>query len=235
MKTRNLMDSFNFAFQGIIYAIKTQRNMQIHVAASVFILILSLFFRLSRLELMLLFATISMVLVTEMINTAIEAAIDLMTNQYNIFAKIAKNVAAGAVLIAAVNAIVVAYLLFFSRLDPLSRQVLETVRQSDVHITFIALMIVMIATIAAKVYFGRGTPLSGGMPSGHAALEFASATAITFISGHILVASLSFFLALLVSQSRMEGKMHNLVEVVAGGLLGILTTVLLFQLLRIFY
>ena len=235
MKTRNLMDSFNFAFQGIIYAIKTQRNMQIHVAASVFILILSLFFRLSRLELMLLFATISMVLVTEMINTAIEAAIDLMTNQYNIFAKIAKNVAAGAVLIAAVNAVVVAYLLFFSRLDPLSRQVLETVRQSDVHITFIALMMVMIATIAAKAYFGRGTPLSGGMPSGHAALAFASATAITFISSHILVASLSFFLALLVSQSRMEGKMHNLVEVTAGGLLGVLTTVLLFQLLRIFY
>jgi diacylglycerol kinase (ATP) len=231
MKTRNLVDSFNFAFQGIIYAIKTQRNMQIHVAASVFILIMSLFFRLSRLELMILFATISMVLVTEMINTAIEAAIDLMTNQYNIFAKIAKNVAAGAVLIAAVNAIVVAYLLFFSRLDPLSRQVLETVRHSDIHITFIALMIVIIATISAKAYFGRGTPLSGGMPSGHAALAFASATAITFVSGHILVASLSYFMALLVSQSRMEGKMHNLVEVIAGGLLGILTTVLLFQLL----
>jgi len=230
MKSRNLMDSFNYAFQGIIYALKTQRNMQIHVFATIVVLLMSLFFHLNRLELVMLIATISMVLVTEMINTAIEAAIDLMTDQYNIFAKIAKNVAAGAVLIAAINAIVVAYLLFFQHLNPLSKQVLETVRQSDVHVTFIVLMVVIFATIAAKAYFGRGTPMSGGMPSGHAAVAFATATAITFISNHILVASLSFLLALLVSQSRVEGKIHSLLEVVAGALLGTILTILLFQL-----
>lgn len=230
MKSRNLMDSFNYAFQGIIYALKTQRNMQIHVFATIVVLLISLFVHLNRLELVLLIATISMVLVTEMINTAIEAAIDLMTDQYNIFAKIAKNVAAGAVLIAAINAVVVAYLLFFQHLNPLSKQVLETVRQSDVHITFIVLMVVFFTTIAAKAYFGRGTPMSGGMPSGHAAVAFATATAITFISNHILVASLSFLLALLVSQSRVEGKIHSLLEVVAGALLGTILTVLLFQL-----
>jgi len=232
MKSRNLMDSFNYAFQGIIYALKTQRNMKIHVAAAVGVLIMSLFFHLTRLELVILIATISLVMVTEMINTAIESAIDLMTDQYNIFAKIAKNVAAGAVLIAALNALVVAYLLFFQHLNPLSKQVLETVRQSDIHITFIVLMVVILATITAKAYFGRGkgTPMSGGMPSGHAALAFATATAITFISNHMLVASLSFLLALLVSQSRVEGKIHSLLEVAAGALLGSLVTVLLFQL-----
>lgn len=230
MKSRNLMDSFNFAFQGIIYALKTQRNMQIHFIATTVVLLMSLFFHLTRLELVLLIATIAMVLVTEMINTAIEAAIDLMTDQYNIFAKIAKNVAAGAVLIAAINAVVVAYLLFFQHLNPLSKRVLETVRQSDVHITFIVLMVVIFSTIGAKAYFGRGTPMSGGMPSGHAAVAFATATAITFISNHILVASLSFVLALLVSQSRVEGKIHSLLEVAAGALLGTILTVLLFQL-----
>lgn len=230
MKSRNLMDSFNFAFQGIIYALKTQRNMQIHFVATIVVLLMSLFFHLTRLELVLLIATIAMVLVTEMINTAIEAAIDLMTDQYNIFAKIAKNVAAGAVLIAAINAVVVAYLLFFQHLNPLSKRVLETVRQSDVHITFIVLMVVIFSTIGAKAYFGRGTPMSGGMPSGHAAVAFATATAITFISNHILVASLSFVLALLVSQSRVEGKIHSLLEVAAGALLGTILTVLLFQL-----
>ncbi len=230
MKSRNLMDSFNYAFQGIIYALKTQRNMQIHVFATIIILLMSLFFHLTRVELVLLIATIALVLVTEMINTAIEAAIDLMTDQYNIFAKIAKNVAAGAVLIAAINAIVVAYLLFFKHLNPLSKQVLETVRQSDIHITFIVLMVVIFSTIAAKAYFGRGTPMSGGMPSGHSAVAFATATAIAFISNHILVASLSFVLALLVSQSRIEGKIHSLLEVVAGALLGTVLTVLLFQL-----
>lgn len=230
MKSRNLMDSFNYAFQGIIYALKTQRNMQIHFVATVVVLLASLFFHLTRLELVLLIATIAMVLVTEMINTAIEAAIDLMTDQYNIFAKIAKNVAAGAVLIAAINAVVVAYLLFFQHLNPLSKRVLETIRQSDVHITFIVLMVVIFSTISAKAYFGRGTPMSGGMPSGHAAVAFATATAITFISNHILVASLSFALALLVSQSRVEGKIHSVLEVAAGALLGTILTVLLFQL-----
>lgn len=232
MKSRNLMDSFNFAFQGIIYALKTQRNMQIHVFAAVMVLLLSLFFHLTRLELVILIATIALVLVTEMINTAIEAAIDLMTDQYNIFAKIAKNVAAGAVLIAAINAIVVAYLLFFQHLSPLSKRVLETVRQSDVHVTFIVLMVVVFATIAAKAHVGRGTPMSGGMPSGHAAVAFATATAITFISNHILVASLSFLLALLVSQSRVEGKIHSLFEVMAGALLGTIITVILFQVFQ---
>ena len=230
MKSRNLMDSFNFAFQGIIYALKTQRNMQIHFVATIVVMLMSLFFHLTRLELVLLIATIAMVLVTEMINTAIEAAIDLMTDQYNIFAKIAKNVAAGAVLIAAINAVVVAYLLFFQHLNPLSKRVLETVRQSDVHITFIVLMVVIFSIIGAKAYFGRGTPMSGGMPSGHAAVAFATATAITFISNHILVASLSFALALLVSQSRVEGKIHSLLEVAVGALLGTILTVLLFQL-----
>ena len=138
--------------------------------------------------------------------------------------------AAGAVLIAAINAVVVAYLLFFQHLNPLSKRVLETVRQSDVHITFIVLMVVIFSTIGAQAYFGRGTPMSGGMPSGHAAVAFATATAITFISNHILVASLSFVLALLVSQSRVEGKIHSLLEVAAGALLGTILTVLLFQL-----
>ena len=230
MKSRNLMDSFNYAFQGILYAIKTQRNMQIHVAASVLVLLTSLFFRLTRLELLLLFLTITLVLVSEMINTAIEAAIDLMTDKYSIFAKIAKNVAAGAVLLSAINAVAVAYLLFFSHLNPITGQVIETVRQSDVHITFIAVMVVIFATIAAKAFFGRGTPMSGGMPSGHAALAFAIATSITFIAHHVLVASLAFLMALLVSQSRVEARIHNLFEVTAGALLGILITTLLFQL-----
>ncbi len=107
---------------------------------------------------------------------------------------------------------------------------LETVRQSDIHITFIALMVVLFATIGAKAYVGRGTSLSGGMPSGHAALAFATATAITFVSNHILVASLAFLLALLVSQSRVEGKIHSFLEVAAGALMGVIITVLLFQL-----
>ncbi|SET41209.1 diacylglycerol kinase (ATP) [Natronincola peptidivorans] len=230
MKVRKLIESFNFAFEGIIYALKTQRNMKIHFFVSIAVLALSLFFDLTRIEILILFLTISIVIIAEMINTSIESAIDLITDKYHIFAKIAKNVAAGAVLIAAINAIIVAYLLFFHRINPYSHIVLHRVRQSPIHITFIVLIITIFSTIALKAYFGRGTPVQGGMPSGHAAIAFSLATAITFITENMFIATLAVLMALLVCQSRIETKIHNFLEVLAGGILGIIITIILFQI-----
>jgi len=230
MKVRRLIDSLNYAFEGIIYALKTQRNMKIHFLVAIIVLIGSLFFDLTRMEILILLLTISMVIVAEMINTSIESTIDLITDKYHIFAKIAKNVAAGAVLIAAINSIIVAYLIFFHRINPYTIQVLHRVRQSELHITFIALIVVIFIVIAVKAYFGKGTPLQGGMPSGHAAVAFSLSTAITFISENMFIATLSVLMALLVSQSRVESKIHNFFEVLVGGILGILITVIFFQL-----
>lgn len=230
MKVRSLIDSLNYAIEGIIYSLKTQRNMKIHFLVAIAVLGSSLFFDLSRIEVLILFLTISVVIVAEMINTAIEATIDLITDKYHVFAKIAKNVAAGAVLVAAINSVVVAYLIFFHRINPYTIQILHSVRQSPLHITFISLIIVCFIVIAVKAYFGRGTPLQGGMPSGHAAIAFSLATAITFISDNMFIATLSVIMALLVSQSRIETKIHNFFEVVVGGVLGILITIIFFQI-----
>jgi len=230
MKVRRLIDSLNYAFEGIIYALKTQRNMKIHFLVAIIVLIGSLFFDLTRMEILILLLTISMVIVAEMINTSIESTIDLITDKYHIFAKIAKNVAAGAVLIAAINSIIVAYLIFFHRINPYTIQVLHRVRQSELHITFIALIVVIFIVIAVKAYFGKGTPLQGGMPSGHAAVAFSLSTAITFISENTIIATLSVLMALLVSQSRVETKIHSFLEVLIGGILGILITVIFFQI-----
>jgi len=230
MKVRRLIDSLNYAFEGIIYALKTQRNMKIHFLVAIIVLVASLFFDLTRIEILILLLTISMVIVAEMINTSIESTIDLITDKYHIFAKIAKNVAAGAVLIAAINSIIVAYLIFFHRINPYTIQVLHRVRQSDLHITFIALIVVIFLVIAVKAYFGKGTPLQGGMPSGHAAVAFSLSTAITFISENTIIATLSVLMALLVSQSRVETKIHSFLEVLIGGILGILITVIFFQI-----
>lgn len=230
MRVRKLMDSFNYAFEGIIYALKTQKNMKIHFGVSVIVLISSLFFSLTKIEVMLLLLTISMVIIAEMINTSIESTIDLMTDQYNIFAKIAKNVAAGAVLIAALNAVIMAYLIFFHKLNPFTHRVLTRVRQSPIHITFIAFLVVIFLTIALKAYFGKGTPLQGGMPSGHAAISFALATSITFISENMFIGTLSLLMALLVCQSRVETKIHNIYEIIAGAFLGTIITIIFFQI-----
>ncbi len=230
MKVRRLIDSFNYAIDGIIYGLKSQRNMQIHFIVAILVLIASLFFDLTRIEILILFLTISVVIVAEMINTSIEATIDLITDKYHVLAKIAKNVAAGAVLIAAINSIIVAYLIFFNRINPYTIQVLHHVRQSPLHITFIALIIVIFTVIAVKAFFGRGTPLQGGMPSGHTAIAFSLATAITFISENIFIATLSVIMALLVLESRIETKIHTLFEVIVGGILGMLITIIFFQI-----
>lgn len=230
MKGRKLLDSFNYAIAGVIHALRTQRNMKIHFIMAVAVMGFGLLANLTRLELLILFFTITLVLITEMVNTSIEATIDLVVNTYHPLAKIAKNVAAGAVLISAVNALVVAYVLFFDKLNPLTLHTLKLVHQSPVHITFISLLLVILIVIAVKALRGEDTPLRGGMPSGHAAAAFSMVTAVTFISQDMLVATLALFLALLVAQSRIETKIHSTFETIIGGVLGVIITVIIFQL-----
>ncbi len=229
MRVRKLIDSFNYAIDGIIYTLKTQRNMRIHIFAAICVLLLSLFFRLSKLEILVLFFTISLVIITEMLNTSIEATIDLITDQYHVLAKIAKNVAAGAVLIASLNAILVAYIIFFDKLNLVTEIVLNRVRQMPIHVTFISLIIVVLIVISLKAYFGKGTPLRGGMPSGHTAIAFSVVTAVAFISENTLIITLCLLLATLVAQSRIESGFHDLFQVMMGAILGICITLLIFQ------
>lgn len=230
MEVRKLIESFNYAISGVIYALKTQRNMKIHFGVAMLVLAVSLFMDFSRIELLLLFFTISLVLVTEMINTSIETTIDMITDNYHPLAKVAKNVAAGAVLISAINAVVVAYLLFFDRLYPFTFLVLWRVRQSPAHVTFISLLLVILVVVILKSVTGEGTPLRGGMPSGHSAIAFSVVTVVAFISQDMLVTTLTFLLGLLVIQSRIETKIHNTFETIIGAILGIIITVLIFQL-----
>src|SRR5207247_8428207 len=106
------LDSFNFAFEGIIHVLRTQRNMRIHFAIAVAVLVFALIVNVTKLELIALLISITFVLIAEMLNSAVEAAIDIATTSFDPMAKLAKDVAAGAVLIASTNAVVVGYLVF---------------------------------------------------------------------------------------------------------------------------
>lgn len=229
MKKGNLIDSFNYAMRGIVYALKTQRNMRIHFAATIIVIIASLFYKFSRLELLILLFTISLVIIAEMINTAVEKTIDIYTTKYHPLAEIAKNVAAGAVLIASANAIVVAYLLFFDRINPYSKLVVTKIKNSPIHLSFISLTLVLIIIIIVKTKTKTGTPFQGGILSAHAAVACSMATAITIIGENTLLATLSFLIAILVGESRIEGKIHTPFQVLAGSLVGILITIIIFQ------
>ena len=108
----SLVESFNYAVEGIIHVLRTHRNMRIHFAAAAVVLILALWIGVDRIELVVLLLAIAFVLIAEMVNSAIEAAIDVATSSFDPLAKLAKDIAAGAVLIASINAIAVGYLVF---------------------------------------------------------------------------------------------------------------------------
>ena len=229
-----MLQSFNHAFQGLVYAVRYERNMRIHLAVGLLVLVASLFLNVSRLELVAVVLAIVFVLVAEMINTAVEAVVDIITDEFDPRAKVAKDLAAGGVLLAAINALVVAYLIFADNLAGFSLELLTILRRSPTHLTFVALAVVVVAVIALKAARGKKVALSGGLPSGHAALAFAGWTAVTFVVGGtpqgLLVSVLAFGMALLAAQTRVEAGIHSLLEVVLGAILGVVLTTLIFQL-----
>jgi diacylglycerol kinase (ATP) len=217
----------------VIHVLRTQRNMRIHFAVAVAVLAVAAAVEVTKLELIALLLAIAFVLITEMLNTAIEGAIDATTTSFDPMAKLAKDIAAGAVLIASVNAVAIGYLVFAGKAADKTARVLDKLRNAPATITVIALVLTVIVVIATKAWTGRGTPLRGGLPSGHAAIGFAGWMAATYIvndSHRFLVSALTFIMALLVAQTRVESGVHSALEVVYGGALGALVTLAVFQL-----
>ena len=229
----SVLESFNFAFEGVIHVLRTQRNLRIHFAAAFAVLIAAVAVGVERLELIALLIAISFVLIAEMLNTALEAGIDVATTSFDPLAKLAKDIAAGAVLIATVNAVAVGYLVFSDKIVNHSSRLIERLRDAPSELTLIALVLTIILVLATKAYTGRGTPLRGGLPSGHAAIAFGGWMAITNVVGDsrhwFLISSLTFLMALLVAQTRVESGVHSFLEVSYGALLGSLAVLVMFQ------
>ena len=232
-RSQSLFQSFNFAAEGIIHAVRTQRNLWIHFAIAVAVLVAAVGFGATKLELAVLLLAITFVLVAELVNTAVEAVVDVASTSFDPIAKIAKDIAAGAVLIAALNALAVGYLVFSGEVATRSSRFLTRLSDAPAELTLVALAVTVILVIALKAYTGRGTPLRGGLPSGHAAVAFAGWMAITMLledsPRRFLISSVTFIMALLVAQTRVETGVHSASEVASGAVLGALVTLFLFQ------
>ena len=153
-----LLDSFNYAFEGIIHVLRTQRNLRLHFLAAI--------------------------------------------------------------------------LVFENAAGTRGTQVLDRVRNAPASLTLAALVLVILLVIVTKAWTGRGTPLRGGLPSGHAAIAFAGWIAVTYLVGdhhRFVVSSLTLIMALLVAQTRFESGVHSLAEVAFGGAVGALVTLAIFQ------
>jgi diacylglycerol kinase (ATP) len=157
-----VLRSFNYAFEGVIHVLRTQRNMRIHFAIAAAVLVLA------------------------------------------------------------------------DRLARPSARLVNSLGDAPINLTVIALILTIIVVIAIKAITGTGTPLRGGLPSGHAALAFGCWAAITFIvtDHRVVISFVALIMALLVSQTRVEAEIHTPYEVVAGAVIGTLVTLILFQVFR---
>jgi diacylglycerol kinase (ATP) len=234
MKSRTLTDKLNNAVDGIIYAFRNEWSLKAHFAVTMGVLIVALLLDLKKEELLLVFFAISLVIMAEMFNTAMEAVVNLMTLAHHPLAKIAKDVAAGGVFVACLNALAVGYLVLFlaMRKAPFLR-VFENIREHYIHGLMIMLIALLIFIIIGKALGRHGRFTKGGLVSGHAAFAFGASTAILLITKNMLATSLAFLIAVLVAHSRIEAHAHKWVEVVLGALLGIFMSLAIFQLFYI--
>lgn len=115
-KTKKLINSFKYAISGIITSFRTERNMKIHILVMILVIIAGIIFKLSLLDWIILVIMFGLVISAELFNTAIETTIDMITKEKNEKAKIAKDVAAGAVLVLAVASVIVGLIIFIPKI-----------------------------------------------------------------------------------------------------------------------
>jgi len=230
MPLRQWIKSANHAIEGILHASKTQRHMRYHLYTAVIILLLSFSVGVSWEEFTALVVLSIMVISIEMINTAIESITDVLFKDYDPRAKAIKDIAAGAVLITAMGAVVIGYIILFEPLKDMFYSGITIAKHTEGDIAIVALVLVLILVVITKAFLGKGEPLRGGMPSGHAAVAFSIWVAITFLTESFMPSILVFIMAIFIAQSRVHVGIHRPIEVVLGGLLGSTITFLLFKI-----
>jgi diacylglycerol kinase (ATP) len=227
-----LLRSFHHAFEGIMYATRTQPNMRAHLVIAALVLVATLVLRLDRFYVVAIVILIAVVLSLELVNTAVEAVVDLLTVAHHPLAKTAKDASAGAVLIVSIASVVCGYLIFYQGIISGGASVFAAVQAVPANTALIVLAVAAIATIFAKAWVGRGSALQGGAVSGHAALAFAAATMLAFFYQKPLAALLAYFVAFLVAQSRVEARIHTPFEALWGAVLGTIVALAVYLLVR---
>ena len=237
MKNDNFFEAWGNATNGIIYSATTQRNIRIQLVLAVIVMVVSLFYGLNTAEFLCLLFAVFLVIFAELINTAIETVVDLFVDVYHPKAKISKDVAAGAVVLAACNALVVGYFIFFKEenLKAISDSIFNNMVKSPMHLAFVAIMLVVIAVISMKAGCSKKTERGelvkeGFVPSGQSAIAFAALTAIWLNSKDIVTFTLALILSILVVENRVGSNARTKAEIVFGACMGVLIVLLIYGL-----
>ncbi len=217
---RKYYDSINYAIEGILHAAKTQSHVRFHLTAACFLLLLCFTIGISPSEFVILTTLATMVIIAEMLNSAIEVTVDIASPEHSEMARIAKDIAAGAVLVAAASAAIMAFLIFYPYFHYFLEYGIVIAQHGVVDLIFGTTIIVLIIVIMMKAYVGKGHPLRGGLPSGHSAIAFTWWVNVVFIFKNDLLTIIVFVIALSIAVSRVVRKIHSVYEVCVGIVVG---------------
>lgn len=216
----DIVESFNYAIDGIFEAIRSERHMKFHAFITVIAIMVCIFSDITTDQMLALGICITLVWLAELLNSAVESVVDMVTAEYHPLAKRAKDIAAGAVLVTGINALFVGYIIFSKRVGMYIHDFFLNLRSSFQNSLALILVLIVVLVILIKSYYKRGSYLRGGLPSGHSALGASAFTAITFLTHDSKIFFLAFILLVLVLQSRVEGKIHTFKEAILGAILG---------------
>jgi diacylglycerol kinase (ATP) len=223
-------DSANNAINGILQATKTQRHLNFHLTAAFSVLLVCVAVGVSKYDFVAVALVILVVIVAEMFNSALEATVDLATQEYKELARTAKDIAAGAVLISAIGALVIGSLILTPHIVRLWLGNYRIPRYAAGNITVLAVIMIMLIVILIKARYGSRSPLRGGFPSGHTAAVFSLWISLIHVTANPWLIGLGLLGALLVGAGRLRLQVHTWRDVLFGALLGSAVTLALFQL-----
>lgn len=228
MKLRKWLRSFRFAYEGILYALGTQKNMKFHFAAAFLVFILALYFELPKTELLFVLLAVTLILVTELINTAIEKTVDLAMLEQHPVAKIAKDVAAAAVLVASIFACIIGFIVFYDPIEQWFQHIGHFERDKPLAAAWIIIILVLlIVTVlhtrfSQKEWFWRPSLLS--------ALAFSISTMMMITSGDAFISLLAYILSIMTCIILFDKTSRTLTSLVLGAAIGCLISYALYFL-----
>jgi diacylglycerol kinase (ATP) len=221
-------DAANNATEGILHAVRTERHLQFHLLAAFAVLLGCFVIGLDKYEFAVIALITIVVIVAELFNSAMEAVVDLTTREYKPLARTAKDVSAGAVLISAIGALVIGYLILGPHLVHIWQGFYRVPRHTAANIAVLALIMIMLLVILIKAHGGVGHPLRGGFPSGHTASAFSLWISLVHVTVNPWLVGLGLLGAVVVAASRLRMKIHTCRDIFYGALLGAAVTLILF-------
>lgn len=230
-KNKTFFSASKNALNGIIHMFKTEKNLRIDYILGGIVFILSLFFNFTKSEYVCLILTVGFVIFAEMINTAVEYVVNLISKEYNENARIAKDIAAGGVLFSSMCAVAVAYFLFIDKIRLASTAILTTVLNSKTHMLVTILFIVLVLSVILKGIFSKkNANYIKAFPSARVMISFSLATYLFIITKNLLVAGISLILCIFISSFKIEKDHVKLIYVILSALIGILLVLIIYQL-----